>query len=483
MTPTWKQYEGQAIDGIALVQLLGTGDSSAVFLGDRSGERCAVKLIPTEGVVPQVHLGRWEEASKLSHPHLSRILQWGAGRLGGFSLVYVAMEFAEEDLSSVDRPLTPKEARETLTPIVEALAYLHGKGFVHGRIKPSNVLSVGEELKISGDAPLRKGDRSAASPAAKVYDPPELATAGATPAGDVWSLGVVLVEALTKKLPVLEGGSVRLPDSLKPDSFRDVAAGCLEPEPARRWTVSDLSQWLERGTVPAPKRVRPKYLVPVAVAVGVVAAGAAIWTYVLPSSTSESAEQASTKTTSQAPAQDRDVPTVTKGPLKAPPLPKREFTPGPEGASPDQPPPQVSAPKPVETKPEVKPPAKLETHAEVPQSAVPAPREAPPAVSPDAAVAFPDVAQSVLPDVPAKALSTIRGKVPITVRVQTDASGAVTNATVQSGKSSQYFADLALKAAQQWKFVPGADGRAWTLRFEFTHGAQHPVTAQVTPSR
>src|ERR1019366_6925205 len=138
--------------------------------------------------------------------------------------------------------------------------------------------------------------------------------------------------------------------------------------------------------------------------------------------------------------------------------------------------------KPVETKPEVnrevKSPAKIETHPEVPQTAAPAPREAPPVVSRDAAVAFPDVAQSVLPDVPAKALSTIRGKVPITVRVQTDASGAVTNATVQSGKSSQYFADLALKAAQQWKFVPGADGRAWTLRFEFTHNTQHPVAAQ-----
>jgi TonB family protein len=481
MTPTWKQYEGQAVDGIALLQLLGSGDSSAVFLGDRSGERCAVKLIPTEGVVPQVHLARWEEASKLSHPHLSRILQWGAGRLGGFSLVYVAMEFAEEDLSSVDRPLTPKEARETLTSIVESLAYLHGKGFVHGRIKPSNVLSVGEELKISGDAPLRKGDRSAASSAEKAYDPPEFATAGATPAGDVWSLGVVLVEALTKELPVLEGGSVRLPDSLKPASFRDVAAGCLEPEPARRWTVSDLSQWLERGTVPAPKRVSPKYLIPALAAAGVIVAGAAIWTYVVPSSTSQLAEQASTNTTSQPPAQDRDVATGTKGPVKAPPLPKREFTPGPEGIVSDQP--QAPARKPVEAKPEVKSPAKIETHPEVPQSAVPAPPEAPPAASRDAAVAFPDVAQSVLPDVPAKAVSTIHGKVPITVRVQTDASGAVTSATVESGKSSQYFAELALKAARQWKFVPGADGRAWTLRFEFTHNTPHPVTAQVTPSR
>ena len=149
MIGTWKQYEGQAVDGIALLRLLGSGESSAVFLAERAGERCAIKLVPTEDVVAQLPLSRWEQASKLSHPHLSRILQSGRARLDGISLVYVAMEFAEEELSEVDRPLTPKEAREMLTPTAKALAYLHGKGFAHGRIKPSNILSVHDELKIS----------------------------------------------------------------------------------------------------------------------------------------------------------------------------------------------------------------------------------------------------------------------------------------------------------------------------------------------
>ena len=63
---------------------------------------------------------------------------------------------------------------------------------------------------------------------------------------------------------------------------------------------------------------------------------------------------------------------------------------------------------------------------------------------------------------------TIHGKVPIVVRVQADACGAVTSANIESGGSSKYFADLSLKAARQWKFVPGADAREWMLRFEYT---------------
>jgi TonB family protein len=65
------------------------------------------------------------------------------------------------------------------------------------------------------------------------------------------------------------------------------------------------------------------------------------------------------------------------------------------------------------------------------------------------------------------------------VRVQADAGGAVTSAKIDSGGSSKYFADMAVKAARQWKFVPGADGREWLLRFEFVHDAEHPVSAKV----
>ena len=459
MIATWKQHEGQAVDGIALLRLLGGGESSAVYLAERAGERCAIKFVPTEDVVAQLLLSRWEQASKLSHPHLCRILQWGRGHLDGVPLVYVALEYAEEELASVDRPLTPKEAREMLTPAAEALAYLHGKGFAHGRIKPSNILSVEDKLKISGDAPLRRGERQASTRGRQPYDAPELGASGVTPAGDVWSLGVCLVEAMTKDLPRFEAGVLRLPDTLRPDSFRHVAAGCLESDPARRWTVADITLWLDRGIVPAPKRPRPRYLVPIAAAIGVVALGAAAWEYAVP-------YFIASQSSAPAPAAN-----VAPAPLPVNP-PAAVPTPAP-----------TVAPRESKATKEAKQEAKTENKAAAepkPAAAVDAPSSAPAASFAAASgVTSPDVTQSFVPEVLAKARATIHGKVPIVVRVQADDGGAVTSAKIESGGSSRYFADLALKAARQWKFVPGANAREWLLRFEFTHVAQHPVSAQV----
>src|ERR1700722_2091134 len=109
MIATWKQYEGQAVDGIPLLRLLGGGEASAVYLGELAGSPCAIKLAPVDEAAAQIPLALWQQASKLTHPHLTKIHQWGRARLDGASLVYLAMEFAEEELGAVDRPLTPKE--------------------------------------------------------------------------------------------------------------------------------------------------------------------------------------------------------------------------------------------------------------------------------------------------------------------------------------------------------------------------------------
>jgi len=465
MIATWKQYEGQAVDGIPLLRLLGGGEASAVYLGELAGSQCAIKLAPVDEAVAQIPLARWQQASKLSHPHLTKIHQWGRARLDGASLVYLAMEYAEEELGGVDRPLTPKEAREMLTPAVSALAYLHGQKFAHGRIQPSNILSVNDVLKISGDAPLRVGERHAARPTASpaavsCYAPPELTSAGVTAAGDVWSAGVTLVEALTKQLPVIEGHAVRLPDSLKPDSFREAAGGCLRRDPGQRWSMEDVAQWLERGTVPAPKRASPRrYLMPAAAAAGVVAVGAIAWTHFAGGS------DQSAKPPAAPPAPPA---VVQQKPAEAAPQAN-------SAASSVPPPPPVQTAKASKAKPDppLAPAADDAQAVEKQSPATPSPAKPSPA---DAIP--PDVVQPVRPEVLAKARATIHGKVPIFVRVEADASGAVTDAKIESGGSSKYFADLSLKAARQWKFAPGDSSHTWILRFEFTHNADQPVSMQ-----
>lgn len=93
------------------------------------------------------------------------------------------------------------------------------------------------------------------------------------------------------------------------------------------------------------------------------------------------------------------------------------------------------------------------------------------------------VVQQVLPDAPQKARDTIRGKVRLSVKVNVDESGTVTQATLDAPGPSQYFADRTLKAAQLWKFAPTkVDGRnvpsEWLLYFEID-----PATTTVHPKQ
>ena len=135
------------------------------------------------------------------------------------------MEYADEDLSQIipQRSLTLAEAREMLRPALDALAYIHAKGFVHGRLKPSNIMACTDQLKLSSDA-LCEPDEP--MPGVGHYDPPESA---ASPAGDVWSLGATLVEILTQHVPVSEDAQNPDPQVPKtiPEPFFDVArAAC-----------------------------------------------------------------------------------------------------------------------------------------------------------------------------------------------------------------------------------------------------------------
>ncbi|HET7100898.1 MAG TPA: protein kinase, partial [Terriglobia bacterium] len=157
MPQRWKQWEGQTLDGkFHLREYLGGSERSAVFLtGDRERgvEKAAIKLIPADPADAKLQLSRWKEAAKLSHPHLIRLFQTGRCRLEDRDLLYLVMEYAELDLSQVlsKVPFPPEETRETLRVVLDTLAYLHGKGFVHGRLKPANIMSVDGQLKLSSD--------------------------------------------------------------------------------------------------------------------------------------------------------------------------------------------------------------------------------------------------------------------------------------------------------------------------------------------
>src|SRR5467141_3213405 len=213
MNKAWKQFEGQIVDDeFPLEQLLASSEHSAVFLtqhGESQPQKAAIMLIHAEPATADLLLSRWRLAAQLSHPNLLRLLDFGRCCLEDANFLYVVMEFAEEDLSQIlpQRPLTPAETRDVLAPVLDVLVFLHGHGLIHSRIKPSNILATADQLKLSSDSLSPIGESRKSSRRFDPHDAPEAAVGPLSPAADIWSLGMTLVETLTQRVPRSQPGS------------------------------------------------------------------------------------------------------------------------------------------------------------------------------------------------------------------------------------------------------------------------------------
>jgi TonB family protein len=467
MPEVWKQWEGRVVhEEFPLLRYLGGSEHSAVFLTkreDREPQEVAIKLILANGENPELQLSWWELAAKLSHPHLLRLFQRGRCQLDGTELLYIVTEYAEESLSQIlpYRALTSAEALDTLKPLLDALGYIHAKGFVHGHIRPANIMAVGDQIKLSSDGLCGVGESSKVLGTPDIHSAPEIADGGGvSPASDVWSLGMTLVEALTQHPPVWEGteqAELVLPETL-PEPFFDIASHCLRRNPQRRWTVAEIAARLQR-TSPAlqgqktapPKATSAKwrYLVPAAGIVLLAVLAPRLFHRHPNPEPSSSVESAKPQPESKQPAE------------AAPPAPSAK----------DQDQQASSAPAPTADR---KTAAKTRAtkNAEDTKSA---------------ADGIPgEVAQQVLPDVSRNALRTIHGKLKVRVKVGVDSSGNVVLAKFDTRGPSNYFADRALRAAKQWTFKPPkVDGQAvpseWMLRFEFVKTAANVHPVQTAP--
>ena len=264
MSDTWKQCEGQVVDGeFRLLEHLGGSDHSVVFLTERGGakpQKAAIKFVKADGANADLQLSRWKQAAQLSHPNLIKLFETGRCQLAGMDLLYVVMEFAAENLAEFlpQRALAPAETRDMLEPFLETLTYLHGKGYLHGRIMPGNILAIDDQLKLSSDSLRRAGEAPLGVAKPDAYSPPESTEGASSPAGDVWALGVTLVETLTQRAPERTASPSANPQELPvadtlPQPFLDIARHCLQLDPRRRWSVTQISTRLNPpATPPAP---------------------------------------------------------------------------------------------------------------------------------------------------------------------------------------------------------------------------------------
>ena len=103
-------------------------------------------------------------------------------------------------------------------------------------------MAVEDRLKISSERLSLAGERR--HPVARVgpFDAPELAAGVISPAADVWSLGVTIIQALTRRAPrweSVEGRDPIVPESI-PEPFAEIARGCLRCDPAQRFSLGDV---------------------------------------------------------------------------------------------------------------------------------------------------------------------------------------------------------------------------------------------------
>lgn len=444
MSESWKRWEGRTVDGrFPLQSCLGASDHSAVFLTLAADYgKAAIKLVPADPAGAEKQLLRWKIASEVTHPSLIRIFAMGRCELDGTKLLYLVMEYAEENLAQIipERALTAEEVRAMLPPLLRALQSVHDKKFVLGRIQPSNILAIGDQVKLASDALGMANEKSRGATAVGPYDPPEAATGvTSTAAGDVWQLGMTLVEALTQHLPVWDRARQATPNVpvTVPEPFRGIAGYCLRLDPGKRWTVAKISDCLEaapvgmEGVATTPAQAAP-VVSPAAVA------------------------QETTSSALRFPGRQKIFAKWPYGLGLAAVVVVAVVL--------------ISRPKPSSLPAEVQATGAQQSAAS--ESARPAPAatggdEATPANADEIGVV-----QRVMPQVSPGARRTIQGRIIVRVKVKVDDAGNVEKAKLESGRGSKYFSRVALESARDWKFAPAAAGesgaREWKLQFAFS---------------
>ena len=481
---------GRVIDGrFPLRQWLGGTEQSSVFLthdGDPD-RKVAIKLSPANALDAESRAGLWKTAKTLSHPHLMRIFHTGACKVDNVDLLYVVTEYADEVLSEIlrERPLSPAETRDMLDPILDSLAFLHSRRLVHGQFKPSNIMVVEERLKLSTDRLHAFGEPGRASAWSGKYDAPEAALERMSPVQDVWSLGVVLVEALTQRLPLwdrMTGGDPLVLPSIPPPLF-GIAQQCLRVDPARRATLIALREALQAAppTEPADSIpvARPSQPSPVR-ALSSGAASLRSWSSLVWSSRVWSSLARSARTW-RFPALSSRTWLIIAGGVLIVAVMIAAFLIGSHQAQPSSPPvAQSSAPGAAPAPAQTTPPPSAPPQA-LPRSSSVAKR----AAATGSVVKGAVVSQSI-PDIPQHIRDGITGHIRVRIGVQVDASGNVTDATADEPGPSRYFANKALQAARDWKFTPARSGGQtvashWILEFHFSQDGTTATPSETAP--
>ena len=207
---------GSRLGHYRIVDLLGRGGMADVYRAEdeRLGREVALKAVPPEFERDPERVERFRRevraAARLTHPNIVTVYEFGQGEGQHF---YTMELMPGGDLKDRIRAHTegmlPEEAREVAAAMARALDYAHGRGFVHRDVKPENILfgedgspqltDFGIARAVSERIRMTATGMSIGSPH---YMSPEQARGQLVDGrSDIYSLGVVLYEMLTGRLP------------------------------------------------------------------------------------------------------------------------------------------------------------------------------------------------------------------------------------------------------------------------------------------
>ena len=231
----------------------------------------AVKVIRNELVTSDEVVARFQRearaASNLEHPNIVSVYDLGQTPDG---TLYIAMEFIDgpslKEVIRRDGPLTPRDTIDILRQVAGALSSAHRKQIVHRDLKSDNLMLETEDgrrvVKLVDFGIAKTFDDSTQLTAAgymlgtpNYMSPEQAAGKPVDHRTDLYSLGVILYEMLTGKVPfgdtaltsllvklateVPPPPSARRPDGHVPPALDAVAMRCLEKEPERRFQSAD----------------------------------------------------------------------------------------------------------------------------------------------------------------------------------------------------------------------------------------------------
>jgi serine/threonine-protein kinase len=195
-----------------ILRKLGAGGMANVYLAEDEelGRRVAIKILNDRYANDESFIERFRREAKsaaaLSHPNIVSIYDRGEAE----GTYYIAMEVIEgrslKELILTRGPLPIQQAIAYTLEILDALRFAHRHGIIHRDVKPHNILVGGERLKVTDFGIARAGasqmtEAGSIMGTAQYLSPEQARGAPVTASSDLYSVGIVLYEMLTGKVP------------------------------------------------------------------------------------------------------------------------------------------------------------------------------------------------------------------------------------------------------------------------------------------